>query len=180
LFFLALSVWTGDLVVTVRDPEIGAPPEGVRIVGEHVPEIKTEADGRAILKIPEGVEKPRVIVSLPGYKTKMVALNTRVGTVSIELTIANVVEGTELVVEQPKPQSSDAEPGVSVVASQEQIAATSNIGVVEDVMSTVKSLPGVGYDGSWNALPSIRGGDPSKTTTVLDGVSILYPYHWGG
>jgi hypothetical protein len=47
-------------------------------------------------------------------------------------------------------------------------------------MTSIKLLPGVGYTGMFNALPSIRGGDPGDLMAVFDGFYISNPYHWGG
>ena len=54
------------------------------------------------------------------------------------------------------------------------------MGIVEDAMSAIKTLPGVGYTGSFDARPSIDGGDPSETVATLDGAYILDPYQWSG
>jgi hypothetical protein len=47
-------------------------------------------------------------------------------------------------------------------------------------MAAVKLLPGVGYTGLFDALPSIRGGQPTDLGASLDGFYIDNPYHWGG
>jgi hypothetical protein len=47
-------------------------------------------------------------------------------------------------------------------------------------MTSVKLLPGVGYTGMFNAMPSIRGGDPGDLTAVLDGFYLERPYYWAG
>jgi len=57
---------------------------------------------------------------------------------------------------------------------------SSQIGIIEDVMTSIKLLPGVGYSGMFNAMPSIRGGDPGDLMSALDGFYIANPYHWGG
>jgi hypothetical protein len=67
-----------------------------------------------------------------------------------------------------------------VGVSERDIAQTGEIGIIEDVMTTIKLLPGVGYAGMFNAQPSIRGGDPGDMMAALDGFYIDNPYHWGG
>jgi hypothetical protein len=47
-------------------------------------------------------------------------------------------------------------------------------------MSSIKLLPGVGYAGTFNAHPSIRGGDPWDMNASLDGFYVSNPFHWGG
>jgi hypothetical protein len=60
------------------------------------------------------------------------------------------------------------------------LAQTGEIGIIEDVMNSIKLLPGVGYTGFFNAQPSIRGGDPWDMNAALNGFYIFHPYHWGG
>jgi hypothetical protein len=67
-----------------------------------------------------------------------------------------------------------------VSISDRELAQTAEIGIVEDVMTSIKLLPGVGYSGMFNALPSIRGGEPGDLTAVFDGFYVESPYHWGG
>jgi hypothetical protein len=47
-------------------------------------------------------------------------------------------------------------------------------------MSSIKLLPGVGYSGLFDAMPSIRGGQPGDLMAAMDGFYIDNPYHWGG
>ena len=63
---------------------------------------------------------------------------------------------------------------------REEMDTVANIGLVEDIMSAVSTLPGVGFTGGWNSQPSIRGGYPEEMGTVMDGVYLAYPWHWGG
>ena len=91
-----------------------------------------------------------------------------------------IMEGEGLTLEQTADPEKEAVSGVSVVMNKEQIKTTAQIGLVEDVMSSVQTMPGVTFNGNWNSEPSIRGGYPREMQTVLDGVYILYPWHWGG
>jgi len=91
-----------------------------------------------------------------------------------------IMEGEGLTLEQTADSAKEAVSGVSVVMDKEQIKTTAQIGLVEDVMSSVQTMPGVTFNGNWNSEPSIRGGYPREMQTVLDGVYILYPWHWGG
>jgi hypothetical protein len=90
------------------------------------------------------------------------------------------MEGRELVIEASKPGTNETKTGRSVAVSEREIAQTGEIGIIEDVMTTIKLLPGVGYSGFFNAMPSIRGGYPGDLMAVLDGFYIENPYHWGG
>jgi hypothetical protein len=66
------------------------------------------------------------------------------------------------------------------VVERDFIKQSAMIGVIEDVMSTVKLLPGVSYAGGFNSFLSVRGGEPDGLTHVRDGLVVKYPYHWGG
>lgn len=59
--------------------------------------------------------------------------------------------------------------GRSVTIAERELARTAEIGLMEDIMSAVKLLPGVGYTSMFNAKPSIRGGDPGDLIAALDG-----------
>ena len=181
LSILALSpLWAADIAITVLDADLGIPLEGVRLQGQGIEAATTGADGRAVIVLGEAKESIAVTATLPGYESGKLWVKPGDRELTLKLSIAGVVEGKELVVEKAKPQKTDEQSGVSDVATRGQIESTGEIGVVEDVMSTIKLLPGVGYVGGWNAMPSIRGGDPSETTAALDGAYVLYPYQWGG
>ena len=85
-----------------------------------------------------------------------------------------------MVVEADRPETSETKSGRSVAISERELTRTAEIGIIEDVMSAVKLLPGVGYTGMFGAMPSIRGGDPGDLTAVFDGFYLERPYHWVG
>ncbi len=120
------------------------------------------------------------MATLPGYVTAQITVPAQTQAVTVELRLANVVRGPELVVERSNPDQTAAQPGVSQAVSHPTIKDTAEIGVFEDLMSAIQLLPGVAYGGDFNATPSVRGGDPSETVAYLDGAPFLYPYHWGG
>ena len=91
----------------------------------------------------------------------------------------DIMEGEGLTLESKSDPAKEAVSGVSVVMTKEEMQTTSQIGLVEDVMSSVSTMPGVSYSGGWESEPSIRGGYPREMTTVLDGVYLLFPWHWG-
>ena len=96
------------------------------------------------------------------------------------LVLSGVVEGQELVVERSAPQKSEAQPGVSQALTQQDVRQTGKIGLIEDALHSVKTLPGVGYSSYLGGRPSVRGGSPDETLATLDGAYVLYHYHWGG
>ena len=180
--FLRLTLWASakDLTVTVIDQDLGTPLEGVRLSVRGVEgTFKTGADGKATIGLPAGHNAALVTAELPGYETKKTVVTQSDTALVITLALSGVVEGNELVVEKSKPNSTDAENGVSQAVTKKDITNTT-MGVVQDLMSTIKTLPGVGYTSGFNAMPSIQGGNPSEMTAVLDGAYVLYPYHWNG
>ncbi|MCL1931917.1 MAG: TonB-dependent receptor plug domain-containing protein, partial [Treponema sp.] len=99
---------------------------------------------------------------------------------TLSLRLTGIMEGRELVVEAARPESGETQTGRSIALSGRDIAQAAEIGIIEDVMSSVKLLPGVGYAGFFDAQPSIRGGDPGDMRASLDGFYVFNPYHWGG
>ncbi|GHU39329.1 hypothetical protein FACS1894190_03410 [Spirochaetia bacterium] len=86
----------------------------------------------------------------------------------------------ELVIEGTRVPQTTAKTGRSITLDSAEIKLTAEIGVIEDVMASIRLLPGVGYTGMFNAQPSIRGGTPGDMVASLDGFYIFNPYHWGG
>lgn len=176
-----LVLWAApdDLVVTVIDQDLGTPLEGVRLTVRGVEgKFQTDAEGKASIGLPAGIGTVLIAAALPGYEPKKALARAGDHTLLIKLSLSGFVEGGELVVEKPKPKVTDAQAGVSQVVTKEDITNTT-MGVVEDLMSTIKTLPGVGYSGNFG-IPSIQGGNPNEMIAVLDGAYVLYPYHWGG
>jgi hypothetical protein len=180
LAFLCLPLFGRDIQVTIVDKDLMSPLEGVTLSVPDGPIVKTDAQGRVVLTIPDAAGRLRLTASLLGYETEKVWLEPSQTTLNLALSLAGEIEGSELVVERNKPQKTDEQPGVSQVATSDEIQNTGSMGIIEDVMSTIKTLPGVGFVGDFNALPSIQGGAPAETKAVLDGAEVLDPYQWGG
>ena len=185
IFLLAFSSalsWaaSNDLVVTVVDQDLDTPLEGVRLTLPGVAGVvQTGSDGKATLTIPSGTPSVLMTARLPGYKLKRTIVKAGERSLLVKMILAGEVEGGELVVEGSKPQKTDAQPGVSQVVTSQDIQ-TQTMGIVEDAMSAVKTLPGVGYTGVFDSRPSINGGDPNETVATLDGAYVLDPYQWAG
>ncbi len=178
---IALSLSAETVRVRVMDGELGIPLEGASI-GKRgsAARVRSDADGFASLDLEDGFRRTFIVVELPGYRSANVPVREGQGSVDVTLSITDVIEGEGLVVERGVPGKSDEKSGVSVVMDSKDMKTTANFGLVEDVMSSIKTLPGVGFSGGWSAQPSIRGGYPSEMGTVLDDVYVLYPFHWGG
>ncbi len=179
--WLAFAVGTdpASISVSVVDQELETPLEGVRLeISGTANRFFTDAQGLATVTLPAS-DRLLLVAQLPGYETKKLAVKPGEHVV-VKLLLSGVVEGHELVVEREKPQKSDSQPGVSQSVSKQKIKDTAKIGIVEDALNSINTLPGVGYTRSFGGRPSIRGGDPNETTATLDGAYVLYPYHWGG
>lgn len=170
-----------ELLIVVYDRDLEIPLQGV-VVEETLTGATaiTNEDGRATLPIP--LNAPRVVLTLylPGYepvRTMVTEFDTKT---EVPMVILGVLEAEELVIVADRIGRTDDQAGVSVVVEREFIKSSAMIGVLEDVMSTVKLLPGVSYNGGFGTFLSVRGGEPDGLTHVLDGLVVKYPYHWGG
>ena len=185
LFFAALSIFAAfplcarDVTITVIDTELNLPLEGAVIRSYDGTQYVCDENGRALIAVPD--ERQVVIqAAYPGYESGRLVVAPGGSAYTLSLRLSGVMQGRELVVEAARPETGGTQTGRSVALSGRDIAQTAEIGIVEDVMSSVKLLPGVGYAGFFNAQPSIRGGDPGDMRASLDGFYVFNPYHWGG
>jgi hypothetical protein len=179
LFFISLRVFAADIEVLAVDGDLNIPLEGARIISWDGSELFCDDRGRAVVSVPD--DRPvTILVRYPGYETSRVSIRPGIREYTAALRLGGVMEEKELVIEAPRPGSSETVSGRSVAISGRELARSSERGIVEDVMSAVKLLPGVGYVGGYMAMPSIRGGDPSDISAVVDGFYVERPYHWGG
>lgn len=178
-FFCAAGLSAYQINITVTDKELEFPLEGVKVVVAGSSELSTftNEDGAAALEIPDSVKAGKVILSYPGYKSEEIRFKESQTEITTALSMADVIEGKELVVERSAPGVTDEQSGVSVVVTKETFESTARMGLVEDVMSSVNTMPGISYGGT---QPSVRGGYPRDTTAVMDGVYLLFPWQWGG
>jgi hypothetical protein len=178
-FLLAASpIFARDIEIYVEDRDLEIPLEGAVIRSWDGTEYTCNEDGKVIIAVPD--DKQVVIqAAYPGYENGRL-LVTAGDSFSMGLHLSGIMENRELVIEASRPGVSESRTGRSVAITEKEIAHTAEIGIIEDVMTSIKLLPGVGYAGMFNAQPSIRGGDPGDLTAVLDGFYIEQPYHWGG
>lgn len=170
-----------DLRVVAADRDLGIPLEGVHLQLSGVGgTFETDANGIARIALPDQFQRGTLTAQFPGYAVIKTAITAGQKDIALAMFISDVLEGKELVVERSIPGKSDAQAGVSVVMDSKDMETTAQFGMVEDIMSAINTLPGVGFTGGWESQPSIRGGYPDEMGTVMDGVYILYPWHWGG
>ncbi|MDR2470706.1 MAG: TonB-dependent receptor plug domain-containing protein [Treponema sp.] len=168
-----------EIEITVTDADLGIPLEGARIISWDGSEAVCGSGGAARISVP-GNRTVTVRVSYPGYEPGRVQVRPGVLSYTAALRLGGALEERELVIEAKRPGSSETVIGRSVAISGRELARSAETGFIEDVMSAVKLLPGVGYVGSYLAMPSIRGGEPGDLTAVYDGFYVERPYHWGG
>ena len=181
LGLLCFSLGAEELKVTVEDRDLELPLEGVTLAlnGTKITAV-TDMDGNAVMRLPAGFTRGILTASLPGYNDQKTPVASGQKTVKIPLAILDIMVGNELVVESTLPGKTDEKVGVSIVMEKEEMKTTANIGLVEDIMTSISTLPGVGFTGGFDAQPSIRGGYPDEMGTVFDDIYILSPFHWGG
>lgn len=177
-------LFAGELKIFVVDNDLDFPLEGARIFlekkGTEAAEAYADEDGNAVIELPENVTSGSVTATLPGYKPASAKFNGTDELVTIKMSISSVIEGKELIVNRSSPETTEEKAGVSTVITKEKMHTTANIGLVEDCMASVRTLPGVSYSGAWGSEPSVRGGEPRELGCLLDGMYLMFPYHWGG
>jgi hypothetical protein len=180
IFFLcAFPLFCRDITILVIDEDLDIPLEGAAVRTRGGSEYKCGKDGKVKIQVPDD-RQVLLYAAYPGYETSTITIPLTGSSFTVYMRLSGFLQGKELVIEAPKPGTSESKTGRSVAVSEKEIAQTAEIGIIEDVMSTIKLLPGVGYSGLFNAAPSIRGGQPSDMMAVLDGFYINTPYFWGG
>jgi hypothetical protein len=185
LFLAALMVmplfplFSRDVEIIVEDGDLGLPLEGAVIHTWDNGEYPCDKEGRAVLAVP-GTRQVTIRIRYPGYMNGRFVIPPAGDSFTVPLRLAGVMENRELVIEARREGNGETRSGRSVELSGTALTRTAEIGIIEDVMTSIKLLPGVGYAGFFNAFPSIRGGEPGDLTAVFDGFYIDRPYHWGG
>jgi hypothetical protein len=180
IFFLcAFPLFCRDITILIVDEDLEMPLEGATVRTKGGNEYKSGKDGKVKVQVPDD-RQTLLYTTYPGYETSTITIPLTGNSFTVHLRLSGILQGRELVIEASKPGTSESKTGRSVAVGEKEIAQTAEIGVIEDVMSTIKLLPGVGYSGLFNAAPSIRGGQPGDMMASLDGFYINNPYYWGG
>jgi hypothetical protein len=180
LFFgLCGLLFAREVTITVSDADLDIPLEGAVIHSWDGEEYRCDENGRATAPVPEG-RQVVIRIAYPGYETGRLLIPAEGTEFFCALRLGAIMENRELVIEASNPDASEARSGRSIAISGENLSRASEIGFIEDVMTAIKLLPGVGYSGMFDAQPSIRGGDPGDLVAAMDGFYIEQPYHWGG
>jgi len=179
LLVFSAAAFAEELTLTVIDEDLQIPLEGAMIVSWDGKEFWCNSSGKAVLEVP-GSRSVVVNISYPGYESKRVAIPPGVSEYTVTLRLGGIMEAQELVVEAKQPGVSETVSGQSVAISGRELTRQAETGIVEDVMSAVKLLPGVGYVGNYATMPTVRGGEPEDIMASLDGFYVEHPFHWGG
>jgi hypothetical protein len=179
LLFLSARLFGREISVYVEDKDLEIPLEGAVVRSWDGREYVCDEEGRTLVEVPDD----RQVVlqgSYPGYETGSLTVSAGESEFTLGLRLAGILESRELVFEASRPGVNETRTGRSVALSEKNIEKVAEIGIIEDLMTAVKLLPGVGYANTFNAQPSIRGGHPGDLSAVLDGFYIEQPYFWGG
>ncbi|MDR2158965.1 MAG: TonB-dependent receptor plug domain-containing protein [Treponema sp.] len=179
LVLLNFPLFPRDVEITVEDTDLGLPLEGALVRSWDGTEHTADGEGRVLVTVPDDRDA-LIQAAYPGYENGRIVIPAEGERFTLGLRLSGIMEHRELVVEAPGPEAGESRTGRSVAVSKKEITQTAEIGIIEDLMSTIKLLPGVGYAGMFNAMPSIRGGEPGDLLASLDGFYIENPYHWGG
>jgi hypothetical protein len=169
-----------EVEIQVRDADVEVSLEGALIRSWDGAEYAADGAGAARITVPDD-RQVSVTVAYPGYEALRLAIPLTGDSFVAALHLRLVLENTELVIEAGAVvDAAGRDTGRAVAIGGEDLFRTAETGLIEDVMSAVKLLPGVGYTGFFDAMPSIRGGEPGDLMAVLDGFYIENPYHWDG
>lgn len=177
-----VNLFSREVRIFVMDADLEIPLEGVKVAvkGKGNASAITDENGQAVMEVSDKNMPETLEAQLPGYKAEEVSVNPGVSEIQIKMAIADVIEGKEIVVNRASPETTQEKVGVSTVIAKEKMHSTASMGLIEDCMASVRTLPGVSYSGAWGSEPSVRGGSPRELAVTLDGMYTIFPWHWGG
>ncbi|MCL2229517.1 MAG: TonB-dependent receptor [Treponema sp.] len=179
LFFSCFFLFARDVRITVIDSDLNLPLEGATVRTRDGIEYTCDANGNVTIQAPED-RQIIVQAAYPGYEAGIISIPVTGNHFTIQLRLSGVMQARELVIEAERPGQNETRTGRSIAVSSRDISQTAEIGIIEDVMSTISLLPGVSYSGFLDAQPSIRGGHPGDMSASLNGFYINNPFFWGG
>ncbi len=181
IFLSLLSLSSKELKIFVYDGDINIALEGVSLdIASLKLKAVTDQNGNALINIDENEKSLIVELRLLGYERKRVVVDDFESEIKIDMFISNVIEGSGLTIEEKREKKREGSFETPIILDSNMISSSAMIGPIEDIMSSIKTLPGVSYSGKFNSRPSVRGGEPGEMSATLDGFLIRDPYHWAG
>ncbi|MDR0550660.1 MAG: TonB-dependent receptor plug domain-containing protein [Spirochaetaceae bacterium] len=180
--FVCFAAFARDITITAVDADLDIALEGAVVNLPDGAKVTANRQGRAVVTVPDGRET-LLRITYPGYETYRILIpaNGESSTITAAMRMGTMMENKELVIEADKTAGGvGTQAGRSVSISGDSLRQTAQIGVMEDVMTAVKLLPGVSYTSGGQVSPSIRGGEPGDIMAVYDGYYVTNPYFWGG
>ena len=173
-------LYSKEVKLRVLDKDIDIPLEGVMVkISGIESSFYTDMDGLVAVRVDDSVERVIATCVLIGYETTKLNIKDFDKEIEIKLLVEGFVQGEELVVEESYYTKED-KIGATKVVDKEELKAHANRGIMEDVMNAVKALPGVSYSSGFYTQLSIRGSYPDEVSASFDGLSVRYPFFWGG
>jgi hypothetical protein len=189
LIVLAAALPARDITITAVDADLELALAGAVVTLPDGKQVTCDRNGRAVVTVPDDREA-LIRITYPGYEPYRLLLRpgpAAAREVKAAMRMGTMMENRELIIEADKDAGGAAtQSGRSVSVAGEALKRTAQIGVLEDVMTSIKLLPGVGYTNMFSGAdsnstaPSIRGGEPGDLTAVYDGFYVVNPFFWGG
>lgn len=171
---------TGIIEGTVRDTEGGAlSGVTVRIEGEPIGGV-SRADGTyTVRNVPAGTRW--LVASSLGYESvrRQVTVGSG-GTVRLDFQLkesAVQLEGVEVRAERKRQEQSDTRASVTKIDPRD---AKYLPGAAEDVMRSLRALPGVVAPNDFSAQLVVRGSGPDQNLIIIDEMEVFNPYRLYG
>jgi len=182
LYFVIIFL-SHSFIIEVKDKDLDIQLEMATIKDlKNNNEWKTDVNGRADIKVNEGSDLLILLITYPGYESKRVLIDPRKmeESVTVFLGISNVIEGKELVIEGKKGGSKKIEDINKKEVTKEEFKSTAIQGPIQDIMNTIKNMPGVSFTSRFSPNFSIRGSEPDDLVVISDDFIVRNPWHWGG
>ncbi len=183
MFTITMLAFPKDLNLLIIDRDINIPLEGVSVKYINTEQNKeetyfTDEAGKTKIALEDTLERVIIECNLIGYETKKVIITEFSEEFIISMVIEGMIVGDELVIEETYYEKED-KVGTSFVIDKEEIRPLAMKGILEDVISSVKVMPGVSYSADFFTDISVRGGYSHETAASLDGFIVRYPFYWG-
>lgn len=183
MFFILVSnlasAQNGTLRGNLYDKSNGSPISFANIYLEGTNEgTNTDDDGFfSLSNIPKG--KYVLVASYIGYETKKQEVEILSGQIKyIQLSLDAAGIGLDVVDISAKRERARSETHVSVIkVSPKEIKALPAIGGEADILQYLQVIPGIIATGDQGGQLFIRGGSPVQNKIMLDGLTIINPFH---